>query len=297
MNRKALKKGLIIFGIGFVIIFSIGFIGGYFEPPVMQSRVNQITQNTFSNDLGRFDYNVKNVASIQMKVMGNTPNKSYQVDQKYQKVADLATETGRFTKDEKKTREITKKHNALIQFEENTGMPGSRYLHLAIGVPPGEFDAMIRDLKKIGNLKSCNVNKTDKTNEFKELQGQRRSLEQTRNSLLTLKARGGRIDEYINLENRILEIEQQLQKLGVQLGDYDATNEFCTVKITLSEKAMRISPSIGYRIIRALEWTIKYYLLLVIILFVCGLSSLILANLYERLKKFLGAGGTKTPGV
>ncbi len=290
MNKKVLQKGLINFGAGFVIMFLIGFIGGYFEPPTVQNQINQLA---FSGDRGRFEYSVKNVASIQMKVQGSVPNKTYQVDQKYQKVADLDTETGRFTEGEKKTREITKKHNALIQFEENTGLPGNRFLHLAIGVPPGEFDAMIRELKKIGSLKSCNVNKTDKTNEFKELQGQRRSLEQTRNSLLALKARGGRIDEYINLENRILEIEQQLQKLGVQLGDYDATNEFCTVKMTLAEKAMRLNPSIGYRIIRALEWTIKYYLLLVFILFVCGLTSLILAKLYEKLKNWLAIGVKK----
>lgn len=293
MNIKALKKGLIIFGLGFVVMYIIGFIGGYFEPPVKQSQVALYTQNAMPGDSGRFAYHVKNVASIQMKVKGDAPNKSYQVDQKYQKVADVSTETGRFEQDEKKTRTIIKKHNALIQFEENTGLPGNRYLHLAIGVPPAEFDAVIRDLKKIGDLKVCNVNKTDKTNDFKELQGQRLSLEQTRDSLVALKARGGRIEEYINLENRILEIDQQLQKLGVQLGDYDATNEFCTVKMTLTEKAIRIGPSLGYRIIRALEWTTKYYLILVIIFFLCSLTSLIVAVLYEKLRTWLETGAKK----
>jgi hypothetical protein len=269
-------------------MFLIVLIGGYFEPVIPNALYE-------SGNVGRFAYSVKNVASTQMKVQGNAPNKFIEVDQKYQKIADLATDTNRFTKDERKIRAITKKHNALIQYEENTGLPGSRFLQLAIGVPPAEFDAMVLDVKKIGALKSFNISKTDKTNEFKELQGQRRSLEQTRASLLALKARsGGKIDEYINLENRILEIEQELQKLGVQLGDYDVTNEFCTIKMTLAEKAIRISPSVWQRIIKALEWTIKYYLVMVIILFICSLTTLILVSLFDKLKKLLEAINKKS---
>ncbi|HEX7715217.1 MAG TPA: DUF4349 domain-containing protein [Bacillota bacterium] len=282
MNKKALTKGLFIFGAGFIVMFVIGLIGGYVEP---------VPQAPLQQSLGavsRFEYNVKNVASTQMKVQGNGSVKVYEVDQKYQKVADLATETGRFSEDEQKIRAVVKKHNALIQYEENTGLPGSRFLQLAIGVPPARFDAMVLEVKKIGALKSFNISKTDKTNEFKELQGKRRSLEQTRASLLALKARsGGKIDEYINLENRILEIEQELQNLGVQLGDYDVTNEFCTIKMTLSETAIRISPSIWFRIIKALEWAIKYYLLLVVILCVCSLTTLILVVVFDKIKRLM----------
>jgi hypothetical protein len=288
-NKKALSKGLIFFGAGFIIMFFIAFIGGFYEPAVQYGLVQQ------TNNMMRFEYSVKNVASTQMKVQGNAPNKFFEVDQKYQKIADLATDTDRFSEDEQKIRTITKKHNALIQYEENTGLPGNRFLQLAIGVPPAEFDTMVLDVKKIGDLKSFNISKTDKTNEFKELQGQRRSLEQIRASLLALKVRnGGKIDEYINLENRILEVEQELQKLGVRLGDYDVTSEFCTIKMTLLEKTTRISPSIWHRLIKALEWTIKYYLILVVILFICSLTTLILAVLFEKVKRLMETGDKKT---
>ena len=39
----------------------------------------------------------------------------------------------------------------------------------------------------------------------------------------------------MGLENRILEIEQQLQGLGVSLGNFDDENEFCTVHFSLLE--------------------------------------------------------------
>ena len=63
----------------------------------------------------------------------------------------------------------------------------------------------------------------------------------------------------MNLENRILEIERQLQDLGVSLGDFDDENEFCTVKFSLQE-TKNVSISLFHRLKVALEWTVKIYL-------------------------------------
>lgn len=78
--------------------------------------------------------------------------------------------------------------------------------------------------------------------------------------MIGLKDKGGKIEEFMQLENRILEIEQQLQELGVSLGNFDDENEFCTVKVALSEgKELHIG--LLQRVKVALEWTIKYYLM------------------------------------
>ena len=37
------------------------------------------------------------------------------------------------------------------------------------------------------------------------------------------------------MENKILEVEESIQKLGVKLGEFDTENEFCTIKFSLSE--------------------------------------------------------------
>ena len=68
----------------------------------------------------------------------------------------------------------------------------------------------------------------------------------------------------INLETRILELEQQIQSLGVNLGDFDAENEFSTVKLVLTEKKKRnaITKGIGARLLEAVIWTLQYYTLL-----------------------------------
>ncbi len=70
---------------------------------------------------------------------------------------------------------------------------------------------MIVELKKVGTVKSMQVTKTDKTNEYRNINAKKVSLEKTRNTLLELASKPGRIDEYMSLTNRILEIEQELQ--------------------------------------------------------------------------------------
>ena len=55
----------------------------------------------------------------------------------------------------------------------------------------------------------------------------------------------------------------QLQEQGVELGNFDAENEFCTVKFSLFEGAAEQKIGLMRRIKVALEWTIKYYGILV----------------------------------
>jgi hypothetical protein len=161
-------------------------------------------------------------------------------------------------------RDHIKNENGIIQYEENSGQRGSRSLHLLIGIPPAKFDSSYSALLKIGTIRSKEITKIDKTNEFKNLNAKKASLEITRQSLLDIKKQSGRIEEYINLQNRILEIEQELQGLGVLLGDFDAENEFCTIRFSLHE-GRDIKVSTLHRIKVAFEWSVQYYLLFVAI--------------------------------
>jgi hypothetical protein len=173
----------------------------------------------------------------------------------------------------------------LIQSEKNSGLSGNRYLQLAIGVPPEGFDQLIQDMRQIGSLISVRIDKTDKTNEYKELNANRVSLEKTRSSLLTLKNKAGRIDEHINLENRILEIENEIQGTGVKLGEYDQENELCTVRFGLQERRDEASGiPFSHRVNVALTWAIKYYLSGLGLLTMACLLSLLAVLLLEKLK-------------
>ncbi|MEW6470447.1 MAG: DUF4349 domain-containing protein [Bacteroidota bacterium] len=207
-------------------------------------------------------------------------------EQKFEKIASLQSRTEEFEKDEKTVRGLVGRYNSLIQYEHNQGNPGYRQVHLSIGVPPAQFDSMITDIRKVGKLLAIQVTKTDKTNEYRNMNAQKASLEKTRTTLMELRDKPGKIDEYMALTNRILEIEQQLQELGVSLGDFDAENEFCTVRLTLAEREKYVPPTISilHRIKVALEWTIKYYFVFVSTIALIFFSAFCITRVADWLK-------------
>lgn len=263
---------------GYVIYSDDAVQGG--DIPV---QVNQ--QNSF--ELARKNYATdKSYNSVAKQ---NLPQGGVKFNQKYEKVGALSSATNEFDKEEKNTRDLIKKFQALIQYEESSGLEGRRHLNLGIGVNPDKFDDMISEIKKIGRLQSIQVNKTDKTNEYSDLNAQKESLLKTREALISFKGKGGKIDELINLENKILEIEESIQKLGVKLGEFDTENEFCTIKFSLSETG-KANKSFLQTLVRrtktAFEWTVKYYILIVVLFSFAAFGIFIFILILEKLKIF-----------
>jgi len=291
--KKKILIGIIIYSSGFALFFIFRLIYGILTPETTDVYRNYQYQQTLTtgglndkNDSFQ-TYSKNNYASMKRQVYKEGVKEApvtINVEQKYEKVASLISESREFEKSEKETREIVKKHEALIQYEQNSGLKGNRYLNLTIGVFPDKFDFMIEEIRKIGNLKSVEINKFDKTSEYKDLNAKRKTLEESRQSLISLKSRAGKIDEFINLENKIMEVEKQIQEFGIKLGDYDAENEFCTVKLTLIENMKAVKTSPIRHIKTALEWTIEYYGILTVILFIGFLTILIIISILEKTK-------------
>lgn len=275
--KKRSKKIITILISSFAIMFVFRFIYGYTITPVdISFEQNQMYDNSIQ-------YGQKNYAS--KKYEKSAAQSSVQLDQKYEKIADISTKSNQFENEEKEAREEIEKYKGLIQFEEKSGNKGAQKLNLLIGVPPENFDSLYNSLISIGKVQSKQITKKDKTNEYKELNARKASLEKIRMSLIDLKSKGGKIDEYMQLENRILEIEQQLQALGVSLGDFDDENEFCTVKFSIQEgKEAKIS--LIHRVKVAFEWTIKYYLAIMAILFFITFFAYLLVLIIDKLKVF-----------
>ncbi|MDH5681660.1 MAG: DUF4349 domain-containing protein [Spirochaetota bacterium] len=265
--KKKIIKGLVILGIGFVALWGLRVAYGYMVVPNQSSGsgYQDVTVGVMGQSRG-MSWSGKNYAS--KKVTRTTGPVAQSVDQKYEKVATIKSQATDFKKDESNIRSLIKKHNALIQYEQKSGLKGRQYLYLAIGVHPEKFDIMYDDILKIGKVLSKRTDKSDKTNEFKELNAKKVSLFKARQSLIGLKGRGGKVEEMIRLEDRILQLEQEIQRLGVRLGEYDAENEFCTVKFTLGDKIKIAGTQISFlkRLKVAFEWTVLYYLLLIVIL-------------------------------
>jgi len=271
MFKKKFVRILLLAAICFTALFLFRFIYGY-------TTGHQEAGEEFGSDFFSDVENLKkNYASDSYKykraapsAMVGQPSHEVNVNQKYEKTARVRARSTSFEEEEKKARTTIKDFNAIIQYERITGNKGSRELQMLIGVNPERFDSFYIAVLKIGKTSFKEITKVDKTNEFKDLNAKKTSLEITRQSLLEIKKQSGRIDEFINLQNRILEIEKELQDLGVLLGDFDEENEFCTVRFSLSE-TKEVKISMLHRLKVSFEWSVKYFLLVTGILAVVSM--------------------------
>ncbi len=267
------------FGGLFILLFIFRLVYGYVATDTNTG--NDYSDNFFSS----IDNLRKNYASEKIAMKGGDVQVASNIasNQKYEKTASMKLKTSEFDNDEKQLKAKSKSFNAVIQYEQNLGQKGNRQIHLLIGVNPNLFDSLYFELKKIGVLRSTEITKVDKTNEYRQLNAKKASIEKTLQSLNDLKAKGGQIADFVALNDKILEIEEKAQELGVELGNFDTENEFCTIKLSMYEGATEKNISFIHRVKVALEWTIKYFAIIAVTTLVLTCTIFVFILIIDKL--------------
>jgi len=280
---KARTLGLVRWAVVvYALLFIFRLIYGYVASN--SSTTGDFTEDHFQN----ISSLRKNYASEKISYK-SAPDVQQQPDmdaasQKYEKTASVKISSSNFEDDSKRIAEQTKGFKAIVQYERALGLKGSREIHLSIGVNPEAFDSFYLAIQKISNVKATQIIKVDKTNEFRQLNARKTSLKNTLTSLNELKANQGPVTDMIELHNKILDIENDLQNLGVELGNFDTENEFCTVKLSLYEGAPAQGISFIHRVKVAADWSIRFYAFVVFGAVCVLVGSFILLLIIDKLK-------------
>lgn len=284
--KQKFRRIAVVFISIFVVMFLFRILYGY---TYKGFQYEESGNNSF---LSGIEKQRKNYASEKGKSYSpsNAGPASVAGNQKYEKVANVRSKSSHFTEDEKLLHGTINKFEATVQYQQESGNKGNREIQLLIGVLPEKFDSFYHATQEIGVIKSTEITKTDKTNEYRKLNAKKVSLEQSLASLNELKKKDGRIEDFINLHNRIYEVETELQGLGVELGNFDSENEFCTVQFSMYEGAAEKAIGWVTRVKVALEWTIKYYAVLVASIFIAAAAAWILGKLALLVNSLIAAG-------
>lgn len=265
----------------FVVLFIFRLIYGYVASNT--NNTGDYSENYFDQVNGlRRNYATTKMA-MSAPSSGSSVQPDFSTNQKYEKTAIVRTTTSDFSKDELDVRKKIESYKAMIQYEKALGKKGDRELHLMIGVNPEKFDSFYHEIQGIGVIKSMSITKVDKTNEYRQLNAKKVSLEKTVESLEALKKNPSANTELLPIYDRQLELEDKLQNLGVDLGNFNTENEFCTVKLSLYEGATAQSISFIHRVKVALQWTIHYFAYTVIGFTVLSVFVFILLLIIDKL--------------
>jgi hypothetical protein len=185
----------------------------------------------------------------------------------FEKNAQLALGTAAFEADEGAIRAAIATHQAVVFNEKKSGIAPNRRITLEIGIHPDRFDDLVEELRQVGQLQSISVQQRDRTDEFRRLHAQRKSVQQYLEAVRKL--RGGKVaslEDELKLEQKIQDIEKELQVLAVQLGDLLGKESFYHVYVTLSEyqpgSSLDRTFSLPRRVGNAFLWALPWWLAL-----------------------------------
>lgn len=285
MFSKSYRRIAVVFILVFIAMYVFRIIYGYCYKG---RQYDQSGSNSFLSDVVKHR---KNYASEKIKSFdpANAAPTGIAGNQKYEKVANVRSKSSHFTEDEQQLHSTIKKFDAIIQYQQESGNKGAREIQMLIGVSPEKFDSFYLATQGIGVIKSTEITKTDKTNEYRKLNATKVSLEKSLASFNDLKAKEGKIEDFIALHNKIYEVETELQGLGVELGNFDTENEFCTVQFSMYEGAAEKPISFVTRLKVALEWTIKYYGVLVAGVFFAAAAAWVILKLILLANTFIAS--------
>ncbi len=238
----------------FVVLWAVGLVHGWTQPYPPTPAWQLPSREDYSRGQMQVANNLKQLG-LHLKALPLVLDQA-EVDriQVHEKTADLVAGTGAFQDDEALIRAALARHGVTVFNETNTGVAPRRTLTLEIGVPPDKFDELVDELREVGRLNSITVQQRDRTGDFRRLHAQRLALKKHLESVLKLRgASKGSIDDSLKVEQKVQDIEKEIQSLGVQLGDFLGKESFYTVRFTLSEHQPG-SGRMGQAFLWALTW-------------------------------------------
>jgi hypothetical protein len=239
---------------------------------------------TLSYEKGRF-LNVASERVTQTDLFGQNVT----IDQKYEKTANITATSDNFNDDNKNLRRIIEENNAVIQTETMVGLQGRQTLEMVIGIMPDSFETVVELIQGIGEMKSFNMSKTDRTNEYRELMAQMDTYRRSIESYEEMKGHGGDIRDLLLLEDKILDVQNKVQALGVNIGVFSTDNSFCTIKFSMREveaDSAEISLKfIFYCIKNAFFWTLYLYMFIFALIIGVLFGTWLILFLYAGIKE------------
>ncbi len=150
---------------------------------------------------------------------------------------------------------------AYVQNGETTGSAdrGTRWAYYTIRVPESRYDAFLSTVSDMANVLRRNEDVQDVTMDYTDMEARVRALETERDTLLAIMEKCTELDDVITVQNRITDVQYELDSITSRLNRYDDLIAYCTVQLSISEVEKETIPpaekTLGQRISEGLAYS------------------------------------------
>lgn len=233
--QKIKENWLIVLLLAIVLVLFLGL-------PATETLQQEAFQ---TGNVGR-DYG----GAAESKIAIGTPSPTYYdngfapegTDRKITKTTSLSSEVerGTFKEAESKLKSIVTASDALLLNENVQKYDQGRNSYYSgsytIKVEEGKYDAVLSQLKEIGEVISLNENTDDITQQFVDLDSELAAEKERLARYQQMLAEATTVEDKIQLSDRIFDQERTIEYLEEQLKNVGTRVEYATIYVSLTEK-------------------------------------------------------------
>lgn len=161
----------------------------------------------------------------------------YDMDRKLVYTSDISLETKKFEDDVKAVTELVKANGGYLQNTSTYGSAeyGNRSANLNARIPADKYQDFMNSVGQIGSLTSKSESVDDITANYVDVQARLKSLNTKLQRLQELEANAENVTELLEIEDRINEVQYQIETYTAQKKVYDDQVQYSTVNVDISE--------------------------------------------------------------
>lgn len=129
--------------------------------------------------------------------------------------------------------EIAATHGGFVLSSQTRGESAGG---VVMRIPAENFDQAILDVRQLGTVSASQVNGTDVTGEYIDLSARLTILEARRTALLTILAEANGIGEILAVQNRVDDVQLEIEKIQGRLRYLDDQVDESTLRVDMREK-------------------------------------------------------------
>lgn len=140
--------------------------------------------------------------------------------------------------------EIERKINETGGYKEQytvNGNGNNRYADITIRIPKAKLDEFLKVVEGVSNVTYRHETVEDVTLQYVDLESHKKMLYAEQERLLEFMSKAEKIEDVITLENRLTDVQYQIESMESQLRTFNNQIEYSTVYLDVNE-VVRITP-------------------------------------------------------
>lgn len=129
---------------------------------------------------------------------------------------------------------IAKKYGGDILDSQSSGSSYGQYFEMTIRVPVGKFEEAKSDLMNLGEVLNDSSTSEDVSNQYVDLKARLSSRENLKTRLTTLLNRADKIGDMLSIQDRITNVEQEIESLKGQMQYLEGMTSFSRIHVTIT---------------------------------------------------------------